>query len=71
MTMSGRKKEDNQYHDILLAVQTGNKLSDNDRLTLKNDDFSMSSSEEMVKKSSLSKNSLREVSIGSAFDVIP
>lgn len=41
------KKEDAQYHDILLAIQTGNKVSDADRLTLKNDDFSMSSTEEM------------------------
>ncbi len=42
------KKEDAQYHDILLAVQTGNKLSDDDRLTLKIDDFSMRSPEEMI-----------------------
>ena len=41
------KKEDAEYHDILLAVQTGNKLSDKDRLTLKEDDFSMRSPEEM------------------------
>jgi len=41
-------KEDAEYHDILLAVQTGNKLSDNDRLTLKDDDFSMKSPEEMA-----------------------
>ncbi|MDO8430248.1 MAG: DNA polymerase III subunit alpha [bacterium] len=42
------KKEDAEYHDILLAVQTGNKLSDKDRLTLKDDDFSMRSPEEMA-----------------------
>ena len=42
------KKEDAYYHDILLAVQTGNKLDDPDRLTLKNDDFSMRSPEEMA-----------------------
>lgn len=41
------KKEDAPYHDILLAVQTGNKLNDEDRLTLKEDDFSMRSPEEM------------------------
>ena len=41
------KKEDAEYHDILLAVQTGNKISDPDRLTLKQDDFSMRSPEEM------------------------
>ncbi len=43
-------KEDAEYHDILLAVQTGNKLSDPDRLTLKDDDFSMSSPEEMAER---------------------
>ncbi|MBI3046408.1 MAG: DNA polymerase III subunit alpha [Candidatus Harrisonbacteria bacterium] len=42
------KKEDAPYHDILLAVQTGNKLSDADRLTLKDDDFSLRSPEEMA-----------------------
>jgi len=42
------KKEDAEYHDILLAVQTGNKTSDPDRLTLKDDDFSMRSPEEMI-----------------------
>ncbi|MEK7578722.1 MAG: DNA polymerase III subunit alpha, partial [Patescibacteria group bacterium] len=42
------KKEDAPYHDILLAVQTGSKLNDEDRLTLKEDDFSMRSPEEMA-----------------------
>src|SRR3989344_4733252 len=42
------KKEDAEYHDVLLAVQTGNKIGDEDRLTLKNDDFSMRSPEEMI-----------------------
>ena len=42
------KGDDAQYHDILLAVQTGNKLSDDDRLTLKADDFSMRSPEQMA-----------------------
>ena len=42
------KTEDAHYHDILLAVQTGNKLSDTDRLTLKDDDFSMRSPETMA-----------------------
>lgn len=41
-------KEDAPYHDILLAVQTGNKISDTDRLTLKDDDFSLRSPEEMA-----------------------
>ncbi|KKR89284.1 MAG: polymerase III alpha subunit protein [Candidatus Wolfebacteria bacterium GW2011_GWA2_42_10] len=43
------RPEDAQYQDILLAVQTGNKLSDDDRLTLKIDDFSMFSAEEATK----------------------
>lgn len=42
------KSEDAEYHDILLAVQTGNKTSDDDRLTLKADDFSMRSQEDMM-----------------------
>lgn len=42
------KPEDAEYHDILLAVQTGNKTSDDDRLTLKADDFSMRSQEDMI-----------------------
>jgi DNA polymerase-3 subunit alpha len=39
--------DDAEYHDILLAVQTGNKTSDDDRMTLKADDFSMTSPEKM------------------------
>ncbi|MBI1960672.1 MAG: DNA polymerase III subunit alpha [Candidatus Liptonbacteria bacterium] len=42
------RREDAEYHDILLAVQTGNKLTDPDRLTLKDDDFAMSSPEDMA-----------------------
>ncbi len=42
------KPEDAEYHDILLAVQTGTKLDDDDRLTLKGDDFSMRSPEQMA-----------------------
>src|SRR3989344_4501029 len=44
------KHEDAEYHDILLAVQTGNKTSDDDRLTLKADDFSMTSPEQMAER---------------------
>src|SRR3989344_1808786 len=40
--------EDAHYHDILMAVQTGNKLDDDDRLTLKTDNFSMFSAEEAI-----------------------
>lgn len=42
------KKEDAEYHDILLAVQTGNTILDKNRLTLKEDDFSIRSPEEMA-----------------------
>lgn len=42
------KKEDAHYHDILLAIGTGNKITDTNRLTLKADDFSMTSAEEMA-----------------------
>lgn len=41
------KKEDSLFHDILLAVQTGNKTSDDNRLTMRAGDFSMRSPEEM------------------------
>ena len=44
------KKEDAPYHDILVAVQTGAKLTDDDRLTLSADDFSLNSPEEMMEK---------------------
>ena len=42
--------EDASYHDVLLAVQTGNSLSDDDRLTMKEDDFSVLSPEAMAEK---------------------
>jgi DNA polymerase III subunit alpha len=40
-------KEDAKAQDVLLAVQTNTRLDDPDRLTMKNDDFSMLSPEEM------------------------
>ena len=42
------KKEDAQAQDILMAVQTGAKLGEGDRLTLKEEDFSMRSQQEMA-----------------------
>ena len=42
--------EDAHAHDILLAVQTGNKLDDKDRLSLKDDNFSLLSPDEMYAK---------------------
>src|SRR3989344_419896 len=42
------RKEDADAHDVLLAVQTGNQLSDPDRLSLKVDDFSLASAKEMA-----------------------
>lgn len=44
------RHEDAEAHDILLAVQTNNRLDDKDRLTLKNDDFSLASAETMAEK---------------------
>lgn len=40
---------DSFFHEILLAVQTGNKITDDDRLSLRNGDFSMRPPEEMAK----------------------
>ncbi len=42
------KKADAHYHDILLAIGTANSIHDQNRLTLKADDFSMRSGEEMA-----------------------
>ncbi len=44
------RPEDTHYHDILVAVQTGARLTDDDRLTLSADDFSLNSPEEMANK---------------------
>src|SRR3989344_5961305 len=41
------KKEDASAHDVLLAVQTNTRLDDEDRLTMKDDDYSLRSPEEM------------------------
>lgn len=42
--------DDAQAHDVLLAVQTGNQVDDKGRLTLKSDDFSLTSPEIMAEK---------------------
>ena len=42
------KSEDAEYQDILLAIQTGNTIENEDRLSIKIDDFSMRSQEEMI-----------------------
>ncbi len=44
------KSDDAEYHDVLLAVQTGNKVTDADRLSMKDDDFSILSPEAMETK---------------------
>ncbi len=41
-------KEDEDYHDVLLAIGTGNKVSDPNRLSLKGIDLSFNSAEEMM-----------------------
>lgn len=42
------RPEDAEYHDIFLAIQTGDKITDGERLTLKDDDFSLKTPEEMI-----------------------
>ncbi len=44
------RSEDRDYHDVLLAVQTGNRLSDDDRMSMKEDDFSVLSPAAMAEK---------------------
>jgi DNA polymerase-3 subunit alpha len=44
------RPEDAHAHDVLLAVQTGSQIDDKDRLTLRNDDFSLLSPKEMAEK---------------------
>jgi len=41
---------DAEYHDVLLAVQTGNQLADDNRMSMRSDDFSILSPEDMIKK---------------------
>jgi len=41
-------KEDEDYHDVLIAIGTGNKVSDSNRLSLKGFDLSLKSAEEMA-----------------------
>lgn len=43
------RRDDMMAHEILLAVQTNSRLDDEDRLTLKNYDISLTSQEEMEK----------------------
>jgi DNA polymerase-3 subunit alpha len=42
--------EDAEYHDVLLAVQTGNKLEDDNRMTMRAEDFSILSADDMAAK---------------------
>jgi DNA polymerase III subunit alpha len=42
--------DDAHAHDVLLAVQTGNKLDDSDRLSMKDDNFSLLNGQEMYEK---------------------
>ncbi len=44
------KKEDAPIQDILMAIQTGEKVDENERLTMKDEDFSLTSPEEMGEK---------------------
>ena len=49
------RPDDAHAHDVLLAVQTNNRTDDKDRLTMKIDDFSLTSPEEMRKKFKLTE----------------
>lgn len=42
------RPEDNEAQDILLAIQTGNKIDDANRLSMKDEDFSLTSPEVMA-----------------------
>ena len=42
------RKEDAEAQDVLMSVQTDKRISDQDRLTMKIDDFSLRSTEEMI-----------------------
>ncbi|MDX1535944.1 MAG: DNA polymerase III subunit alpha [Candidatus Spechtbacterales bacterium] len=44
------RPEDADAHDVLLAIQTGNQIDDDNRLSLKDDDFSVKSTEQMLKE---------------------
>jgi DNA polymerase III subunit alpha len=43
------RPEDAEYQDVLLAVQTGNVITDKDRMTMKEEDFSITSPEDAEK----------------------
>ena len=43
-------KNDAKIHDVFIAIQTGKNIDDESRLSLKNDDFSLSSEEEILLK---------------------
>jgi DNA polymerase-3 subunit alpha len=50
--------EDAEYHDVLLAVQTGNRLADDDRMSMKEEDFSVLSPEAMAEKFSFAPDAI-------------
>jgi DNA polymerase-3 subunit alpha len=55
------KFDDAHAHDVLLAVQTGNNLDDKDRLTMRDDNFSILNAEEMYAKfKSLGEDIIKE-----------
>lgn len=43
------RSDDAEAQDVLLAIQTGNKLSDENRMTMRDEDFSLASPEYMAK----------------------
>src|SRR3989344_5645860 len=63
------KPDDAHAHDVLLAVQTNSRTDDKDRLTMKTDDFSLTSPEETYKKFKLI-NGLAEEELSQIFENI-
>ena len=61
------RPDDAHAHDVLLAVQTNNRTDDKDRLTMKIDDFSITSPEETYKKFKL-VNGLEEKGLNEIFE---
>ena len=63
------RSEDAHAHDVLLAVQTGTEVSNKDRLTLRNDDFSLLPPDKMAEKFAEVPEALNTVKIADRCNV--
>jgi DNA polymerase-3 subunit alpha len=61
--------DDAEYHDVLLAVQTGNQLTDDDRMSMKSDDFSILSPDAMFEKFSHLPNGIGEAAVARTAEI--